>query len=119
MKPAPFDYTVPGTLSEAFIAGLPPIIFGCIPGQEVGNVEYVQKHNAGAYAEEPEQIARLVQTWLDPQNNALSQMSANAARLARPNAALDIANEVCHLLEKKSAPALPPEKLRGLSLLEA
>ncbi|MCA9981585.1 MAG: glycosyltransferase, partial [Anaerolineales bacterium] len=109
----------PGTISEAFIAGLPPIIFGCIPGQEVGNVEYVQKHNAGAYAEEPEKIARLVQTWLDPQNDALNQMAANAARLARPKAALDIAHEASHLLEKKSTLSAPPKPLRRLSLLEA
>ncbi|MCA9975497.1 MAG: glycosyltransferase, partial [Anaerolineales bacterium] len=31
----------PGTISEAFIAGLPVIISGYIPGQEAGNVQYV------------------------------------------------------------------------------
>lgn len=88
----------PGTLSEAFIAGLPPIICGHIPGQEVGNVTYVQEHGAGAYAEDPSEIAALVRAWVDPSNPTLQQMAKQAARLARPRAALDIAQEVHDLL---------------------
>ena len=38
----------PGTLAEAFIAGLPVIIFGYTPGQETANVDYVLDHHAGA-----------------------------------------------------------------------
>jgi len=88
----------PGTISEAFIAGLPPLISGYIPGQEKGNVTYVQKHQAGAYAETPQEIAKLVLSWMDPQNSTLQEMAQNAARLAKPEASLTIANRVCSLI---------------------
>jgi 1,2-diacylglycerol 3-beta-galactosyltransferase len=85
----------PGTISEAFIAGLPIIISGYIPGQEKGNVDYVLDNKAGAYAEEPAEIANLVDTWLHPHNDLLTQMKQNAAQLARPQASLEIARLIC------------------------
>lgn len=90
----------PGTISEAFITGLPIIISGYIPGQEKGNVDYVLDNNAGAYAEEPTEIAKLVDTWLQPNNALLNQMKQNAAQLARPQASLEIARLICDLEAK-------------------
>jgi 1,2-diacylglycerol 3-beta-galactosyltransferase len=99
----------PGTLSEAFIAGLPVIISGFIPGQEEGNVHYVLEHRAGAYASDPARIVSLIQEWLRPEDGTLSQMAANAAALARPEAALIIAQRLHHLLIEKpvSRPITP------------
>jgi 1,2-diacylglycerol 3-beta-galactosyltransferase len=88
----------PGTISEAFVAGLPLIIFDFIPGQEEGNVSYVKEHGAGAFAQEPEQIASLVREWMDPANRTLQQMQQNASALARPEAALTIARKACDLI---------------------
>jgi 1,2-diacylglycerol 3-beta-galactosyltransferase len=88
----------PGTLNEAFIARLPVIIFGFIPGQEEGNVRYVLEHRAGAYATEPARIAHLIQEWLQPNNDTLHKMTANAAALARPEAALIVARRLHRLL---------------------
>jgi 1,2-diacylglycerol 3-beta-galactosyltransferase len=88
----------PGTLSEAFSVALPVLLYGYIPGQEEGNVAYVQAHQAGAYAEAPEAIASLISTWLTPGNPALAEMASQAARLARPQAALAIAAQACELL---------------------
>jgi 1,2-diacylglycerol 3-beta-galactosyltransferase len=88
----------PGTLSEAFIAGLPVIISGFIPGQEEGNVGYVLEHQAGAYAPEPAEIGRLIREWLHPDDETLTRMAANAAALARPDAALVIARQLYRLL---------------------
>ncbi len=93
----------PGTLSEAFIAGLPVIISGFIPGQEEGNVHYVLEHQAGAYAPDPAKIVSLVQEWLQPDDDTLSQMAANAAALARPQAATIIAQRLHHLLIENKA----------------
>ncbi|MEW5957948.1 MAG: glycosyltransferase [Chloroflexota bacterium] len=92
----------PGTISEAFIAGLPPVISGFIPGQEQGNVTYVQEHQAGAYADTPADIARLVLSWMDPNNSILQQMSLNATKLARPTASLNIAQKICSLIKDRS-----------------
>ncbi|MCA9970805.1 MAG: glycosyltransferase [Anaerolineales bacterium] len=81
----------PGTISEAFIAGLPLILSGYIPGQEAGNVQYVLENDAGAYAEDPADIAALVRSWLAPGSDRLPHLAQQAARLARPHAALDLA----------------------------
>jgi 1,2-diacylglycerol 3-beta-galactosyltransferase len=43
----------PGTLAEAACAGLPVIVTGHIPGQEDGNVTWIEQHGAGIYAREP------------------------------------------------------------------
>ncbi|MEJ2748657.1 MAG: glycosyltransferase [Anaerolineae bacterium] len=85
----------PGTISEAFIAGLPVIISGYIPGQERGNVDYVLENEAGAYAEDPLEIAQLAAAWLEPDNETLAHMQENAAQLARPQASLEIARLLC------------------------
>lgn len=85
----------PGTISEAFIAGLPLVISGFIPGQESGNVTYVQENQAGAYADTPDDIAQVVLDWLTPNNVAYKQATQNAARLARPEASLEIATDLC------------------------
>jgi 1,2-diacylglycerol 3-beta-galactosyltransferase len=88
----------PGTLAEAFIAGLPVIISSYIPGQEEGNVCYVLEHEAGAFATDPLEIASIVRRWLQPGNRELERIVANAAALARPDAALIIAKQLYALL---------------------
>jgi 1,2-diacylglycerol 3-beta-galactosyltransferase len=76
----------PGTLGEAFIAGLPVIISGFIPDQ------------AGAYAPDPTKIVSLLRKWLQPDDDTLKQMTTNAAALARPEAAATIAQRLHRLL---------------------
>ena len=80
----------PGTISEAFIAGLPLILYSKMPGQEDGNVDYVVNERAGIWAPEPEQVAAVLGDWLKyPERR---QAAANiASRLARPDAARQIA----------------------------
>lgn len=84
----------PGTISEAFAAGLPQVLCDYVPGQETGNVDYVQDQHAGIYAPQPEDIARILSDWLTPGNAAFQAMAGNAARLARPQAVLDIAADL-------------------------
>jgi 1,2-diacylglycerol 3-beta-galactosyltransferase len=88
----------PGMISEAFIAGLPVVIFSFILGQEEGNVNYVLEHEAGAYVPDPDEIAVLIREWFRPGNDRLKQMATNAAALARPEAALIIARRLYRLL---------------------
>lgn len=83
----------PGSISEGFAAGLPMIMYGRIPGQETGNVRYVMQDRAGAWAPRPVMVVDVLRDWLFfPDQRA--QVAANAARLARPNAATDIAELV-------------------------
>jgi 1,2-diacylglycerol 3-beta-galactosyltransferase len=93
----------PGTLAEAFIAGLPVIISSYIPGQEEANVRYVLEHQAGAYATDPLEIAGIVRNWLQPGDPLLEQVVANASALARPDAAAVIARRLHAMLQPESA----------------
>lgn len=97
----------PGTLNEAFIMGLPTLISGYIPGQEEGNVTYVRQHNAGMLARSPNRIARLVSSWLQPEDTTLQSMARNAAGLARPRASLDIAAIIGNLANRPHYVSLP------------
>jgi 1,2-diacylglycerol 3-beta-galactosyltransferase len=51
----------PGTISEAFIAGLPMILYSRLPGQEDGNVGYVVDNGAGVWAPRPDAVVQ--DTW--------------------------------------------------------
>jgi 1,2-diacylglycerol 3-beta-galactosyltransferase len=83
----------PATIMEACTAGLPLIISGAIPGQEIGNVEYVVKNNAGVLAKGTQAIADTVQAWLE-EPDALAERSRNAHALAYPDAVWKIIDEI-------------------------
>jgi 1,2-diacylglycerol 3-beta-galactosyltransferase len=80
----------PGTISEAFIAGLPLILFSRMPGQEDGNVTYVVNEGAGVWAPQPAEVLSTLNEWLD--KPALRQkVTAACLRLAKPDASRRIA----------------------------
>lgn len=80
----------PGTISEAFIAGLPMVLYARLPGQEEGNVSYVVSNNAGIWAPRPEGVVNALRNWLEQPE--LRQTAADAClRLARPHASREIA----------------------------
>ena len=80
----------PGTISEAFIAGLPLILYSRIPGQEDGNVTYVVDEGAGIWAPNPEQAASVAGRWLDDPQEC-KHYAAASSRLATPEATTKIA----------------------------
>lgn len=88
----------PGTIAEALACGLPMVLSSFVPGQETGNVSYVEENGVGVYRSDPQQIAALVDDWLEPGNPALPAMRARAEGLARPEAALEIARALSALL---------------------
>jgi 1,2-diacylglycerol 3-beta-galactosyltransferase len=83
----------PGTISEAFIAGLPMILYSRLPGQEDGNVGYVVSNGAGVWAPRAEAVADAVKNWLDHPDEREKAVEA-CLRLARPRAARDIAHQL-------------------------
>jgi 1,2-diacylglycerol 3-beta-galactosyltransferase len=91
------DYLVtkagPGTISEAFIAGLPIILYSKMPGQEDGNVYYVEDEGAGVWAPYPDRVVEALREYLtDPEKR---QKAIDAChRLAKPEAASNIAREI-------------------------
>ena len=95
----------PGTISEAFIAGLPIILYSRIPGQEEGNVTYVVEKGAGVWAPEPDLVVDTLRSWLE--NPALlDQVADNSSRLGRPQSSKRIARIIAQrvgVLEAKEA----------------
>lgn len=83
----------PGTISEAFIAGLPIILYSKMPGQEDGNVYYVENEGAGVWAPHPDRVVEALREYLtDPEKR---QKTIEACkRLAKPDAAAEIAREI-------------------------
>ncbi len=80
----------PGTISEAFIAGLPLILYSKMPGQEDGNVGYVTNQGAGIWAPNPELLVECLQSWIDHPEE-LKTVATRSSQLAKPNASRDIA----------------------------
>jgi 1,2-diacylglycerol 3-beta-galactosyltransferase len=80
----------PGTISEAFNAGLPMILYSRLPGQEDGNVGYVTSQGAGVWAPRPDLIVAAVKNWIEHPDR-WSQAASASRLLARPEAARRIA----------------------------
>jgi 1,2-diacylglycerol 3-beta-galactosyltransferase len=82
----------PGTISEALVCGLPMVITSALPGQEEGNVGYVVDHGAGLLGTTSTELAQIVKRLSgDSGAGELSALAQAANRLAKPNAADDIA----------------------------
>lgn len=82
----------PGTIAEALAMGLPIIITSWLPGQEEGNVEFVVRENVGRVSKDPKKVGQLVKELME--GSLFDELKANIARVSRPNAALEIADEI-------------------------
>jgi 1,2-diacylglycerol 3-beta-galactosyltransferase len=87
----------PGSLHEAFLAGLPLILNGAVPGQEEGNVHLVVENGAGVWAPDSSRVADLVERWTRADSDALERLAACSRALARPHAATAVADEIWRL----------------------
>ncbi len=46
----------PSTLCEGIASGLPIIVYSYLPGQEVGNIDYLTERGAGGFASNPQEV---------------------------------------------------------------
>ena len=88
----------PGTISEALNAGLPMILYSHLPGQESGNIPYVVTEGAGIWAPRTEEIVRTLKNWLEHPDQHAAAVAA-CKRMARPDAARQIARELVKMVE--------------------
>lgn len=86
----------PNTLAEAFVMGLPTVLYTAIPGQEEGNVALVKKYGAGLWAPGPRKSAAAVMSLLDDPSRR-KRTARQARSLATPNAAEEIARRLWRL----------------------
>ncbi len=86
----------PGKISELCASGFPLVVFGAIPGQETGNIDFVTNGRAGVWTPSPLTVTAALQAWLVGRDApaALRRASGAALRLAQPRAAREIALRV-------------------------
>lgn len=95
----------PGTIAEAAIRGLPTMLSSYLPGQEWGNVGFVEQHGFGLRGfgvngfSRPRMIAKTVAGWLADERE-LERMSAAALAVAAPHATELIAKDLLRLLDE-------------------
>jgi len=82
------------TTQESINALCPMIVSQIVPGQEEGNYQLLQRHEAGALATTPQEIAATLARAFANDAALWRRWRANLATLARPAAARFIANEV-------------------------
>jgi 1,2-diacylglycerol 3-beta-galactosyltransferase len=88
----------PGSVSEAFICGLPIIIYSYLPGQEVGNTDYVLDGGAGTFSPTPSRVVEDIRSLVeDPEYH--EEMATASLSLARPHAAREIARTLASFLD--------------------
>jgi len=80
----------PGTIAEALIASLPIILYSKLPGQEDGNVRFVEAVGAGVWAPEPLHVVRTLTRWICRPHERLKVVE-NCRQAARPDASRHIA----------------------------
>lgn len=81
------------------------------PGQEEGNVPFVENAGFGKYSGDPNVIANTVSSWLASPDK-LEEMRKAALKAARPSATLDIAHDLAEMaFAYKQQKAKPQEIL--------
>ncbi len=85
------------TVQEAIAASCPMIINQIVPGQEEGNARLLRGKHAGALATTPGAIVSAVEEAFADNARVWREWSANISRLSRPNASLEIAEELLAL----------------------
>jgi 1,2-diacylglycerol 3-beta-galactosyltransferase len=83
----------PGIIAEATSCGLPMLLAGHLPGQEVGNTEIVARAGAGRPIRGRRQLRAQIEDMLS-NSASLDRMRVAAVRLSRPAAAAEIADLV-------------------------
>jgi len=87
-------------------SNLPIILSGYVPGQEEGNVTYVEENNVGMLAYDSVELINILRRMLKPGSELLLQELENAKRISRPGASFDIANCILGFLPPAGSPGV-------------
>lgn len=99
MRAADFIVTKagPGTIAEALNAQLPIILYSKLPGQEDGNVTFVEEEGAGVWAPTPQDVVRALTRWI-MRPDERKKVIENCRRAGKPEAARMIARTIGKML---------------------
>src|SRR5512141_2127173 len=100
----------PGTIAEALNADLPIILYSKLPGQEDGNVTFVEEEGAGVWAPTPAEVVRALTRWISRPEEC-KKVIENCKRSGRPEAARTIAHMIGDKLGLESTQEDKPHDL--------
>ena len=89
----------PGSIAEALLKEIPVIIISYVPGQEEGNVRWVEEEKFGKLVEDPTDVPDIVENLMVGDN--LQKMRDTMRTIKRPNAAHEIVELILKFTEKK------------------
>ena len=104
-------------VTEALACKLPLLLIDALPGQEIGNMEYVIKNGAGEFANNPVKVLKTLSHWLMNDHYLLHERSQNAGQIGRPHAAFEAAEMVWQAAQQGPS-NLTKWKLGDRTLLE-
>lgn len=87
----------PGTIAEALNAELPIILYARLPGQEDGNVTFVEEEGAGVWAPHPQDVVRTLTRWISRPAER-KKVIENCRGAGKPEAARTIAHTIAEIL---------------------
>ncbi|MGZ3622587.1 MAG: MGDG synthase family glycosyltransferase [Ktedonobacteraceae bacterium] len=96
----------PGTICEALACNLPIILSSYVPGQEEGNVTFVEENQVGMLAYDSVELINILRRLLMPGSELLHQELENAKRISRPGASFDIASCILDFLPAAGIPSV-------------
>lgn len=89
----------PGTITEALVSGLPIFLTGRVPGQEEGNVRFVEEEGVGFYTPSTRKLVRAVREHMIGDPQAFDRMRGRAEKAAQKDSSLEIAELVAATIE--------------------
>ena len=92
----------PGTITEALVSGLPIFLTGYVPGQEEGNVRYVEEERVGYFTPSPRKLAKAVREYMVEDHEGFDRMRGRAEKVTQK----DSSQEIAELVAATVAPSL-------------
>lgn len=91
-------------VTESLACGKPMLLLDALPGQEVGNADFVVQNGAGEVVRTPVAALEALYHWLESDGALLAERTTSARRLGKPRAAFAVA-EMVFQAARQEAPA--------------
>ncbi|GAC1332426.1 MAG: glycosyltransferase [Candidatus Dormibacteria bacterium] len=93
----------PGTITEALVSGLPIFLTGFVPGQEEGNVRYVEEEGVGYYTPNPRKLVKAIREHMVEDHEGFDRMRGRAEKVTQKDSSLEIAELVAVTIDPTTA----------------
>jgi len=84
----------PGTITEALVSGLPIFLTGFVPGQEEGNVRFVEEERVGYFTPSPRKLVKAVRERMVEDHEGFDRMRGRTEKVTQKDSSQEIAELV-------------------------